>query len=69
MGSGVLVEMRVGVRVGIAVFVGTSVLAAKREEVVFDTLTVGFVPQSLKAFIQLVTSLCNTAGSQALKKS
>ena len=70
MGSGVLVAMRVGVCVGIAVLVGASVLAANSEfVVVVDPLTEGFVPQSLNAFIQLVTSLCSTAGSQALKKS
>ena len=69
MGSGVLVAIRVGVLVGIAVFVAASVLAAKSELVVVDALTEGFVPQSLIAFIQLVTSLCSTAGSQALKKS
>ena len=68
MGSGVLVAMRVGVRVGTAVFVAAIVLAAKSELVVVDALTEGFVPQSLIAFIQLVTSLCSTAGSQALKK-
>ena len=71
MGNGVLVEMRVDVGVGIAVFVAASVLAAKSEFVVdaLEALTEGFVPQSLIAFIQLVTSLCSTAGSQALKKS
>ena len=67
MGSGVLVEMSVGVC--IAVFVATSVFAARRELVLFDTRTEGFVPQSRRAFIQFVTRLCSTAGSHALKKS
>ena len=67
-GNGVFVEMRAGVTVGNAVLVAANVLAA-RSEFVVDALTEGFVPQSLIAFIQLVTSLCSTAGSQALKKS
>ena len=58
MGSGVLVEMRVGVSVGSAVFVATTVLTASSEfVVVVDALTEGLVPQSLIAFIQLVTNL------------
>ena len=69
-GSGVLVATGVGVLVGIAVFVGTSVLAGTAKSVVdVIPLTEGFVPQSFSAFIQFVTSFCNTAGSQALKKS
>lgn len=68
-GKGVLVNTRVGVLVGMAVLVGTTVLPAAMSEVVLAPLTEGFVPQSFCAFIQIVTSFCNTAGSQALKKS
>ena len=59
-GRGVWVEMRVGAAV---------VLASRSEVLVVDALTEGFVPQSLITFIQLVTSLCSTAGPQVLKKS
>ena len=67
-GSGVFVGILVGVLVGIAVFVAKLELAAM-SEVELVPLTDGFVPQSTIAFIQFITSCCNTLGSQALKKS
>ena len=67
-GSGVFVGALVGVFVGIAVFVA-KVAPAAISEVVLVPPAEGFVPQSTIAFIQFVTSCCNTLGSQALKKS
>ena len=65
-GSGVFVGTFVGVFVGMAVFVAKPAAISAGELI---PLTEGLVPQSTIAFIQLVTSFCNTAGSQALKKS
>jgi hypothetical protein len=62
MGSGVLVGW-LDVLVGIAVFI-----TGKSADVV-SPLMDGFVPQSIPALMQFVTSVCKTAGSQALKKS
>lgn len=72
VGRGVLVGMLVGVLVGLGVLVlvGMDVLVRMGVGVLCPPpLIEGFVPQSLCAFIQFVTSACKAAGSQALKKS
>jgi len=70
VGCDVLVGRLVGVLVGIGVFVFVGIDVLVRMGVaVFCVPMEGFVPQSTCAFMQFVTSVCKTAGSQALKKS
>jgi len=69
MGSGVFVGRPVSVLVGIALFVVIAVLITGKSADVVIPLREGFVPQSTCALMQFVTSVCKTAGSQALKKS
>ena len=69
---GVLVGIGVLVLVGMAVFVllGMGVIVSIGIEAAMLRLLIeGFVPQSTGVLRHFVTSVCKTAGSQALKKS
>jgi len=72
VGSGVLVGIGVLVLVGMGVFVLVAmgvIVSIGIEAAMLRLLMEGFVPQSTGVLRHFVTSVCKTAGSQALKKS